>query len=69
MGEVPGRVQGPKLVFCRDHNVLLYPKSVLWSKPFKRNGTGFGSDWTEEEATESDTADKAAFPKGYKSEF
>lgn len=49
VGEKPTRVQGTELVFCKDHNVLLYPQRALRQQQLE------GSE-AEEESSESPTS-------------
>lgn len=60
MGEKTIHVHGPELVFCKDHNVLLFPKIVLTPKHVEESKPKSESDWTENESA-IDTPDKGAF--------
>ena len=33
IGETPRVIQGPKMVFCKDHNLLMYPASIMTPHP------------------------------------
>ena len=50
VGEVPRDIVGPELVFCKDHNLLMYPKSVM----VEAGQVGGDQSDSESEGSESD---------------
>lgn len=54
-GEAIREVTGPKLVFCKEHNLLMYPKSALAAGKAKANAAYVETD--SESSSSSDSED------------
>ena len=58
-GETVRSVIGPELVFCRDHNLILYPKEVLLQEtPSEKPRVTFAEEEDEDEDEEGDEEDE-----------